>query len=38
MVVMGNCHFFNDASMLPEGISYIYINMRNRDGISCLMV
>ena len=38
MVVMGDCHFFNDTRLLPEGISYIYINMCNRDGISYLLV
>ena len=38
MVVMGNRHFFNDSCMLPESISYIYINMCNRDGAGYLMV
>ena len=38
MVVMGTRHFFNDPCMLPESISYIYINMCNRDGTGRLMV
>ena len=32
MVVMGYRYIFNDTCLLPEGITYIYINMYNRTG------
>ena len=32
MVVMDHCLRFDDSGVFPEGFSYIYIDMCNRDG------
>lgn len=32
VVVLGRRDFFNDTRLLPQGLSYIYIDMRHRRG------
>ena len=32
MVVLGHRDILDDSRLLPEGFTYIYIDMRHRDG------